>query len=358
MAVDVAAPVPRVLNVFTAMSVPRPVGVVIRRLLGALLVIWGVVTLTFLITRVFSGDPVDLFAQPSDTAVQREALREQMGLADPIPVQYLHFLRDLLHGNLGTSYLTVQPVTADLMQRLPATAELALYSLIVGAGVGVTVGVLSAVFEGSLFDKLTRVLTSAGLALPQFWVALMLILIFFVDLHLLPGPTGRLPIGAEAPPTVTGFHLIDSLLTGRFSLFGPVLAQLVLPVLTLGYGIASALARGARANMLLALKSDYVRTARALGLSRFRTWFIYALRNAMLPVITMFAGTVAWVFSGSVLIEGVFGWPGVGQYALHALENSDFPAVQGFVLYTAILYVIVYQLLDLAYTFADPRIRT
>jgi ABC-type dipeptide/oligopeptide/nickel transport system permease component len=358
MAVDVAAPVPRILNAITAISIPRPIRAVTRRLLGALLVIWGVVTLTFLITRVFSGDPVDLFAQPSDTAVQREELRKQMGLADPIPVQYLHFLRDLLHGNLGTSYLTVKPVTADLMQRLPATAELALYALIVGAGIGITVGVLSAVFEGSLFDKLTRILTSAGLALPQFWVALMLILIFFVDLHVLPGPTGRSPIGGEAPPKVTGFYLIDSLLTGHFSLFGPVLAQLVLPVATLGYGIASALARGARANMLLALKSDYVRTARALGLSRFRTWFIYALRNAMLPVITMFAGTVAWVFSGSVLIEGVFGWPGVGQYALHALENSDFPAVQGFVLYTAILYVIVYQLLDLAYTFADPRIRT
>ena len=355
MAAEIAAPVPRRLP---TIAVPRIVNVIARRLVGAILVIWGVVTLTFLLTRVFGGDPVSLFTQPSDTAAQREAVRQSMGLADPIPVQYVHFLRDLVHGSLGTSYLTSQPVTSDLLQRLPATAELAVYALVFGAVAGVTLGVLSAVFEGSIFDRVVRILTSAGLALPQFWVALMLILVFFVQWHVVPGPTGRLPIGVQPPPTVTGFYLIDSIITGHFSVFGAALSQLVLPVLTLGYGIASPLARGARANMLLALRSDYVRSARALGISRFRIWFIYAFRNAMLPVITMFAGTIAWAFSGSVLIEGVFGWPGVGQYALHALEGSDFPAVQGFVLYASILYVIVYQLLDIAYTFADPRIRS
>jgi peptide/nickel transport system permease protein len=357
MAVDAVAPL-RIFNAVQSVNIPRPIRMIARRLFGALFVIWGVVTLTFLLTRVFSPDPVDLFMQPSDTAADREALRQKLGLADSIPVQYVHYLSDVLHGNLGTSYLTVHPVRSDLTQRLPATAELALYALALGALIGITIGVLSAVYEGSIFDRIVRILTSAGLALPQFWVGLMLILLFYVDLHVLPGPTGRLPIGADAPPHVTGFYLIDSLITGHFALAGSVFSQLVLPVATLGYGIASPLARGARANMLLALKSDYVRTARALGLSRFRTWFIYAFRNAMLPVITMFAGTVAFAFSGSVLIEGVFGWPGVGQYALHALENSDFPAVQGFVLYSAILYVIVYQFLDLAYTFADPRIRS
>jgi ABC-type dipeptide/oligopeptide/nickel transport system permease component len=316
------------------------------------------VTLTFLLTRVFSGDPTNLFAQPTDTAADRAAIRQRLGLADPIPVQYVHYLNDVIHGNLGTSYLTFRPVTADLLNKLPATAELAVYALIFGVVVGVAVGVLSAVFEGSLFDKATRIFTAAGLALPQFWVALMLILIFYVQLHVVPGPTGRLAIGMQPPPTVTGFYTIDSILTGHLSTFWPAVRQLILPVLTLGYVVASPLAGGTRSAMILALRADYVRTARALGLSRSRIWFVYAFRNAMLPVITMLAGLVAFVLSGTVLIEAVFGWPGVGQYALNALQQSDFPAVQGFVLYASILYVVIYQLLDIAYSFADPRIRS
>jgi ABC-type dipeptide/oligopeptide/nickel transport system permease component len=355
MAVENAAPLARSLR---GIAVPRIVRVIGGRLISAILVIWGVVTLTFLLTRVFSGDPTNLFAQPTDTAADRAAIRQRLGLADPIPVQYVHYLNDVIHGNLGTSYLTFRPVTADLLNKLPATAELAVFALIFGVVVGVAVGVLSAVFEGSIFDKATRIFTAAGLALPQFWVALMLILIFYVQLHVLPGPTGRLAIGMQPPPTVTGFYTIDSLITGHLSTFWPAVRQLILPVLTLGYVVASPLAGGTRSAMILALRADYVRTARALGLSRGRIWFTYAFRNAMLPVITMLAGLVAFVLSGTVLIESVFGWPGVGQYALNALQNSDFPAVQGFVLYASILYVVIYQLLDIAYTFADPRIRS
>lgn len=355
MAVENAAPLARGLR---GIAVPRMVRVIGGRLISAILVIWGVVTLTFLLTRVFSGDPTNLFAQPTATAADRAAIRQRLGLADSIPVQYVHYLNDVIHGNLGTSYLTFRPVTADLLNKLPATAELAAYALIFGIVVGVTVGVLSAVFEGSVFDRAARIFTSAGLALPQFWVALMLILIFYVQLHVLPGPTGRLAIGMQPPPTVTGFYSIDSIITGHLSTFWPAVRQLILPVLTLGYVVASPLAGGTRSAMILALRADYVRTARALGLSRARIWFVYAFRNAMLPVITMLAGLVAFVLSGTVLIEGVFGWPGVGQYALNALEQSDFPAVQGFVLYASILYVVIYQLLDIAYTFADPRIRS
>jgi ABC-type dipeptide/oligopeptide/nickel transport system permease component len=355
MAVENAAPLARSLR---GIAVPRIASVIGGRLISAILVIWGVVTLTFLLTRVFSGDPTNLFAQPTATAADRAAIRQRLGLADPIPVQYVHYLNDVIHGNLGTSYLTFRPVTADLLNKLPATAELAVYALIFGVVVGVAVGVLSAVFEGSLFDKATRIFTAAGLALPQFWVALMLILIFYVQLHVVPGPTGRLAIGMQPPPTVTGFYTIDSILTGHLSTFWPAVRQLILPVLTLGYVVASPLAGGTRSAMILALRADYVRTARALGLSRSRIWFVYAFRNAMLPVITMLAGLVAFVLSGTVLIEAVFGWPGVGQYALNALQQSDFPAVQGFVLYASILYVVIYQLLDIAYSFADPRIRS
>jgi ABC-type dipeptide/oligopeptide/nickel transport system permease component len=348
----IASPSPR------GFAVPGFILQIGRRLGGAVLVIFGVVTLTFLLTRVFTADPADLLSPPNATAAEEAAVKTRLGLNNPLPVQYADYLRDLLHGNLGTSYLTGRPVTSDLLERLPATAELATYALILGILGGVTAGVLAAVFEGSFFDRMLRAVTSAGLALPQFWVALMLLWLFFVKFGVLPGPTGRLPIGMTPPPTVTGFYLIDSVITGNLSDFGPALGQLILPVLTLSCGVWSPLARGARSAMILALKADYVRTARALGLSQRRIWFVYALRNALLPVITMLAGTVAWAFSGSVLVEGAFGWPGIGHYALSALEGSDFPAVQGFVLFVSILYVIVYQLLDLAYYLADPRIRS
>ena len=240
MAVENAAPLARSLR---GIAVPRIVRVIGGRLISAILVIWGVVTLTFLLTRVFSGDPTNLFAQPTDTAADRAAIRQRLGLADPIPVQYVHYLNDVIHGNLGTSYLTFRPVTSDLLNKLPATGELAVYALIFGVAVGVAAGVLSAVFEGSIFDRAVRILTSAGLALPQFWVALMLILIFYVQLHVLPGPTGRLAIGMQPPPTVTGFYSIDSIITGHLSTFWPAVRQLILPTATLGYVVASPLRR-------------------------------------------------------------------------------------------------------------------
>lgn len=330
---------------------------VLRRLAGALLVVLGVVTITFLLTRVFIADPTNLFVAPTADAEERERVREAMGLSDPLLTQYLHFLGDLVRGDLGRSFLTGRPVVTDLMDRLPATLELATYALVGGTLLGIAAGVTAAVTEGSWFDHAVRMLSVAGLALPQFWVGLMLIWIFFVTLGIAPGPTGQLPIGVEGPPTVTGLLAVDCLLTGNFSLLGTVLAQLWLPVMTLGYGVFSPITRGVRSAMVLALRADYIRTARSLGLSRRRIWFVHALKNALLPVLTMIAGTIGWAFSGAVLVEGVFAWPGVGQYVLNAMQSSDFPAVQGFVLYAAVLYVVIYQLTDLAYVAADPRIR-
>lgn len=336
----------------------RPVlRVVAGRLGGAVLVVLGVVTITFLLTRVFIADPTDMFVSPTADAEERARVREAMGLSDPLLTQYLRFVGDLLQGDLGRSFLTGRPVLTDLLDRLPATLELALYALVIGTVVGVAAGVVAAVTEGSWFDQLVRMLGVAGLALPQFWVGLMLVWVFFVVLGVAPGPTGRLPIGVAEPPTVTGLLAVDCLLTGNLQLLGPVLAQLWLPVMTLGYGIFSPISRGTRSAMVLALRADYIRTARSLGLSRRRTWFVHALRNALLPVLTMVAGTIGWSFSGAVLVEGVFAWPGVGQYALSAMQASDFPAVQGFVLYAALLYVAIYQLTELAYVAADPRIR-
>lgn len=331
--------------------------VALTRLTGAIIVIFGVVSITFLLTRVVSPDPTGLFVSPTADAAERENVRQALGLSDPIPVQFVTFIGNLLTGDLGTSFMTGQPVAQDLLSRLPATAELALYALLFGTSLGVIAGVIAAVKENSWFDHLVRTVTVAGLALPQFWLGLMLLWIFFVVLGIAPGPTGRLPVGVLPPPHVTGLFVIDGLLSGQWALVSTAIAQLVLPVLTLGYGVFAPIARGARSAMIGALNADYMRTAHSLGIARGRAWFVYALKNALLPVVTMLAGVVGWAFSGAVLVEGVFGWPGIGQYALNAMQSSDFPAVQGFVLFAAILYVVIYQLLDLAYSAIDPRIR-
>jgi ABC-type dipeptide/oligopeptide/nickel transport system permease component len=333
----------------------RPVAV---RILGSLVVILGVVTLTFVLARIVSPDPTNLYVSPQANLATREAIRHTMGLDKSIPAQYGQFLIDLLHGKLGTSFSTGQPVTSDLTSRLPATFELATYAVVLGTLLGFAIGILSAVFEGSVVDKAFRFLTVTGLAMPQFWIGLMLLWIFFVVLGISPGPVGRLPIGMNPPPQITSFVVIDSLLSGHFDVAKSAAAQLALPVITLAIAVFAPIARTVRTAMIEALATDYIRTAIAMNIPRRTIWFKYAFKNVLLPVLTMLAGVIGFAFSGAVLVEGIFAWPGVGQYALNAIEQSDFPAIQGFVLYAAILYVLIYLVLDLTYTSIDPRVRT
>jgi peptide/nickel transport system permease protein len=336
-----------------------------RHLVGSAAVILGVVTVTFLVTRVFAPDPTNLFlgaagngfVNATAQAAARAKVRASLGLSDGLPVQYLHFLNQVVHGNLGTSFQTGRPVTADLLDRLPATAELAVFALVFGLGLGVALGIATAVRQHGLTDLLGRTLTVSTLAMPQFWIGMMLLWIFTTKLHLAPGPVGRLPIGMPAPPHVTGFFILDSLLAGDWSTTGAALRQIVLPAITLGLGLAGPIAKVIRTSMVESLASDYVRTARALGFGNRRIWFRYALKNGMLPTVTILAGIIAYTFCGSILVEGVFGWPGVGQYSLLGIQTSDFPAIQGFVIYGAILYVIIYELLSYVYTLVDPRAR-
>jgi peptide/nickel transport system permease protein len=195
------------------------------------------------------------------------------------------------------------------------------------------------------------------MALPAFWVGLIGLWLFFVHFKILPGPVGRLPVNSAGPPQVTGLLVIDCLLAGDFSLWWDAVRQLVLPTLTLAYGALGPIARVTRASMVESLHSEYIRTSVAMGHSKKTIYFRYALRNALLPVVTMTATTVGYLFSGAVLVEAVFGWPGVGQYALQAIQNSDFAALQGFVIYAALLYVISYLIVDLLYMAIDPRTR-
>jgi ABC-type dipeptide/oligopeptide/nickel transport system permease component len=338
----------------------------IRQLGESAAVVLGVVTVTFLVTRVLAPDPTNLFLGASSSgfadaqakAAAMAKVREQLGLNASIPTQYVHFLNQLLHGDLGRSFQTGRTVTSDLWSRFPATAELALYSLTLGVALGVAAGMLAAVRRGRLADGASRLFTIASLAMPQFWVGLMLLWIFSTKLHVAPGPAGRLPIGVAPPPHVTGLYLVDALLAGQWSTAGAALSQLALPVITLAVGLAAPISKVVRTSMIEALASDYVRTAVAIGFSRRRIWFVYALKNSLMPVLTMLANVVAFTLVGSILVEGIFGWPGIGNYALQAIQNSDFPAIQGFVIYATILYVIVYELLSYVYTLVDPRVRS
>ena len=337
-----------------------------QQVLASVAVILAVVTATFLVTRVFAPDPTALFDPPAGNgyvnpvaaAAEKAKVRASLGLGKPIPVQYWHFLVNLVHGNLGTSFETGRPVTTDLLDRLPATAELAVYSLIVGITLGIVAGVIAAVRRGGIVDHVVRFLTVAGLSLPQFWVGLMLLWLFFEVLHITPGPVGRLPIGVNPPHRITGFYVVDGILEGDWATAFDAVKQLILPVATLALGLSTPICKVVRTTMVEALNSDYVRTATAMGFGRRRICMVYALKNGLLPVVTLLAGIVAFTFVGTVLIEGIFGWPGVGNYALQSIQASDFPAIQGFVLYAACLYVVLYELLNYVYSLVDPRIRS
>lgn len=331
---------------------------ILRRILWIIPVALGVVTITFFAARILGGDPSELYTPPEATDELRALIRAQLGLADPLWQQYLHYLNHLVHFDLGTSFTTNRNVGTDLSDRLPATLELGAAGMAIGLAAGIPLGVIASVNRERWPDFMIRGVTLTGMALPQFWIGLVLIWILFVTLHWFPGPVGRLPVGVAPPHSVTGFLLIDTLLAGDPAKFRLAALQLVLPAMTLGFSTMAPIARVTRAAMVEALQSDYIRTAVAMGHIPRAIYFRHALRNALLPVVTLVGGIAGHIFGGAVLLESVFGWPGVGQYALQAIEASDFAALQGFVIYASLLYVIVYLTVDLLYLLIDPRMRT
>ena len=331
--------------------------VILKRLLLAVPTLIGVVVVTFLLTRALPGDPAAYFAGPAATKQAIEQVRAQLGLDKPLPVQFVRYVNDLAHGDLGNSLTTGQPVLAELRSRLPASAELTLLGLILSMSIAIPLGILAATKPGSIVDHICRIVTTAGVSLPVFFTGLVLVYVFYYLLGWAPAPLGRLDVFFSAPRTVTGFYLIDSLLAGKFDLFRAALAQLVLPALTLAIFSLAPIARMTRASMLSVLASDFVRTARASGLTRYTVVITYAFRNAMLPVITTLGMVFSFLLGANVLVEKVFAWPGIGSYAVEALIASDFAPVQGFVLTMAVMYVILNLIIDLLYGVVDPRVR-
>ena len=328
-----------------------------RRLLVAVPGLMGVVVVSFVLNRALPGDPAVFFAGPAATTKAIEEIRVQLGLDRSLAEQFAVYVRDLARGDLGRSLTTGQPVRSDLLARLPASLELTACGLALAVAVALPLGILSAARPGSLADHAARVVTTAGVSLPIFFTGLVLVYVFYYLLGWAPAPLGRLDAFATAPPSVTGFFLIDAALARDGAALVATLRQLVLPALTLGLFAMAPIARMTRAAMLGVLGSDFIRTARASGLAPGRILVTYALRNALLPVVTLLGMIFSFLLGANVLVEKVFAWPGIGSYALEALIASDYAPVQGFVLTMATLYVLLNLAIDLLYGLIDPRVR-
>jgi peptide/nickel transport system permease protein len=329
---------------------------ILWRLVQTIPVVIGVVIISFLLTRALPGDPAVQFAGQMATAESIEQVRVALGLDKSLPQQFLIYCKALLQGDLGQSIATGRPVLTDLATRLPASLELTLTALVLSCLIAIPLGVLAAVRQGSWIDHLCRVLVTAGVSLPTFFTGILLIYIFYYLLGWAPSPLGRLDFVYFDPPRVTGFFLIDSLLDGDLRTFNGAAKQLALPAITLSLFTLAPIARMTRAAMLTALSSDYIRTARAAGLTPRKVLYGYAFRNALLPVVTTLGMVFSFVLGANVLVEKVFAWPGIGSYAVEALVQSDYAAVQGFVLAMALLFVLINLIIDLSYTLIDPRI--
>ncbi|HWV83519.1 MAG TPA: ABC transporter permease [Hyphomicrobiaceae bacterium] len=332
-------------------------GMVLKRLMLAIPSLIGVVIVTFLLTRALPGDPAAYFAGPAATEEAVAQIRKQLGLDQPLPQQFVRYVGDLARGDMGVALTTGQPVTTEIMSRLPASAELTLLGLLVSVLVAVPLGILAATSPGSMIDHVCRIVTTAGVSLPVFFTGLVLVYVFYYQLGVAPAPLGRLDVFFSAPPQVTGFYLIDSLIARDGEVFVASLKQLLLPALTLAIFSLAPIARMTRASMLAVLGSEFVRTARASGLSPGTVIVTYAFRNAMLPVVTTLGMVFSFLLGANVLVEKVFAWPGIGSYAVEALIASDFAPVQGFVLTMAVMYVILNLLIDVLYGLIDPRVR-
>jgi dipeptide transport system permease protein len=331
-------------------------GLVVRRLLTALPNLLGVLVITFLLTRALPGDPAAYFAGGSATREAVEQVRAQLGLDRPLPEQFLRYVSGVARGDFGQSLTTGQPVLQELLTRLPASLELVLLALLAACAVAIPLGVMAATRPGSWIDQVCRVVTTMGVSLPTFFTGLLLAYVFYFLLGWAPAPLGRLDPMWSPPPAVTGLYLIDALLAGELTVWWASFRQLLLPTATMAIFVLAPIARMTRASMLQVLSSDFVRTARASGLSRSTVLVRYALRNALLPVVTTLGMVFGFMLGSSVVIEKVFSWPGVGSYAIDALTASDYAPVQGFVLAMGVLFVLLNLAVDLLYTVIDPRI--
>lgn len=328
----------------------------IRRLLHLTVVALGAISLVFVLSRVVPADPARAALGPDASEQQIKQYRHELGLDKPLLIQFGGYVQHLLRGDLGISIITRDRVTEDLGSALPATIELVVPSVFLSLLLGMTLGAVSAVWRGQAADHVSRLTSVLGMSLPVFWFGLVLQLIFYRYLGWFPAG-GRLALTASQPHGISGLYTVDGLLAGEWGVFLDALRHLVLPVITLSTVHVATVARFTRGSLLEVLGKDYVRTARSKGLPDRIVLRKHSLRNALIPIVTVFGLEIGTMLGGAVLTESIFSWPGIGRYALLSLVEFDVPVVLGLVVYMTLVYTILNVLVDVSYSLLDPRIR-
>lgn len=327
-----------------------------QRIYMLVFVLIGVSIATFLMSHVIPGDPAQMMAGPHASEETLLAIRHQLGLDQPLFIQYVDYMRGLLHGDLGTSIRTQQSVTKDLLAFFPATLELVIYAFLIAIVLGIPLGIVAAVKRNSVWDYVARIFSIGGVSIPVFWSGLILILLFYARLGWLPA-SGRLDLVLPPPPTITGLYTLDSVLTGYWADFFNSLWHLILPATVLAYVQLSLIMRQVRSSMLEVLSQEFMLTGRANGLGRMFLIIRYGLRNAMIPTLTVIGLTFGSLLGGAVVTETIFDWPGMGKYVVESIGSLDFPAIMGFTVVIAVAYVLINLVVDLLYYALDPQIR-
>jgi peptide/nickel transport system permease protein len=326
-----------------------------KRLFFAVPTLFGVLVISFLLTRALPGDPAVYFAGAMADEASIQQVREQLGLDKSLPYQFIVYCQNLANGELGQSLTTGQSVSSELSSRLPASLELTIFGLVLALITAIPLGILAALKPNTWVDHLCRVLVTSGASTPIFFSGLFLMFVFYYVLGWAPSPIGRLDFIYFPPTHVTGFYTIDALLESDLDTFIASLSQLILPAMTLALCALAPIARMTRSSMITALESEYVKAAKANGIRAAVRIYVYALRNASLPLLTVIGLVFGFLLGGNVLVEKVYSWPGVGTFAIDALVASDYAAIQGFVLTMAVLFVSLNLFIDILYTLFDPR---
>jgi peptide/nickel transport system permease protein len=327
----------------------------LRRLLLVIPVLFGLLLLTFVLTRVIPADPAAALAGDQATPQQIAEIRTAYGFDRPLPEQFLHYLVQIAHGDLGSSYFTRRPVVEDLIERLPATLELTFFALLLSVGLGIPLGVVAALHHNRWLDQMLRIFSVGGIAIASFWLALMLQLVFAMEFDLLP-LRGRLSITGDAPADLTGCYLIDALVSGRLDIFTDALAHIALPAATLAFGSLATIVRFSRSGVLETLQKDFVTFETAIGYPRRVIIAKYVLRNSLVSTVTQIGLLFGGLIAGAVVVEAVFDWPGIGGYAAGAVFTADFQPLLGVTLLIGAVYACVNIVVDLVHAWIDPRV--
>ena len=331
---------------------------ILKRILSSIIVIFGVVTITFVIARVLPSDPAAKWAGARATPEQLEQARQELGLDDPLIVQYGHYIRDLLHGDLGVSLSSKRPVAKEMLEYIPATLELVLLAFLLAVLIGIPLGIYSAKYKDRVFDHVSRVFSIGAISLPTFWVALFLQLIFYKTLQMLP-VGGELSVEMTIfyeKPHITGMLCLDCLLTGNFAMLADALKHLILPCITIALYPIGLVTRMTRSALLEILNEDYITAGRSYGIKEFKMLWKYALKNSLGTTATDVALSMGYTLTDTFLVEAIFAWPGIGKYISDAVTTLDTPAIIGVTIFGSLCYITLNLIADIIIA-SDPRVR-